>query len=387
MHLHVSTKQVPCTYVCLGYGISAPTKCPDYRVHFSYECCKNNKFSRSHAPQSFNSFNPNNLLDMLILLEQNFLFSQDGELLPIIYEVLSYEMETHAKAMYLIVVMQMLKHSPFYSDQSRRIATEMYTNIHNLLQNARVISIQINFLYQDLSRSHELRTREMDNTTCLHLSYGFDNYDTFSLRLDLPHQNECNIHFNNLSPGGIKSYFYNSIEYQEIIAEHPEASSWFIELEGKWYLKERHKCGLGSSSKVLYQKLCDGKNHTPVFNTSYPEEDFLVYLCSVNQLVANVTNGSVDKDEENARRSYQLDHIMFDSYLYVLSFMLADLESCQVLFERIIDRAITYKLILNSDRKDYTSLEGLHLIIQAAKSRVKTTANEHIHRQSHGTYI
>lgn len=50
--------------------------------------------------------------------------------------------------------------------------------------NACVIVIQPNFLHLNTEKPSEYRTKKSDNTTRLHIVYGYDNFDAYSLRFD-----------------------------------------------------------------------------------------------------------------------------------------------------------------------------------------------------------
>lgn len=87
----------------------------------AYECiCKKN-FSQQFAPQSFKSFHPNDCLDKLDPYRLcNEFYSDNKEFLPLVYKIINYQLLTHANAMILIVIFQIMKYSPYIDNITKK---------------------------------------------------------------------------------------------------------------------------------------------------------------------------------------------------------------------------------------------------------------------------
>ncbi|WP_349946737.1 hypothetical protein ABFV83_00085 [Lacrimispora sp. BS-2] len=336
----------------------------------AYECFCNQKFSREYAPQSFESFHPDCYIDEL----EMYLFSDDyfklnNNMLPIVYRIINYEILSHANSMYLIVIFQILKHSIFYNDITHNIAKELYNNLHLLLKDARVVSVQTNYLFQDTHKSYDKRNRQTDNTTRLHIVYGFDNYDTYSLRLDLSHKGIDWIHYNNNSPGGVKSYYFTQTDYDIIIQDMPDMKKCFINQGNKWYLKEKCNCNLNQEENELFDLIQRRNEHTHVFNTIYSEEDVITFLNEINKFLSNLSAGGIDKTGKNAKYCFNFDKLMSLLELFHVCQVNSDAEGIDKFMKLIVERAIIYDIILPSDKKCFLSNEGIQIIIDLAYDR------------------
>jgi hypothetical protein len=290
-------------------------------------------------------------------------------MLPIIYRIINYEIISHANSMYLIVASQLLKHSIFYNDTTHNIAEELYDNLHLLLKDARIISIQTNYLFQDTQKKHEERNRQTDNTTRLHILYGFDNYDTYSLRLDLSHKGIEWVHYNNKSPGGVKSYYFTKPEYDEIIQDMPFLDKCFLKHGDKWFLKEKCNCKLNHEENEMFELIQKRKEHAYVFENIYSEENVMDFLYQINKLLSNLFTCGIDKTGDNAKYCFNLDKLMCWLELYHICKGISDVNGAEEFAKLIVERAINYGIISSSDKKSYSSDEGIQIIIDLAFDR------------------
>lgn len=335
----------------------------------SYECSYKQYFSKEYAPQSFENFHPSHYLDALKLYLFDEYFDQNKSNLQMLYRIINYQIISHANAMYLIVVSQILKHSIFYNNSTRYISEELYNNLRFLLKDARVISIQTNQLFQDMYKNHEERNKHKDNTTRLHILYGFDNYDSYSLRLDLSHQGVGWIHFNNNSPGGVRSYFFSKCEYNSIIKDMPSLNMCFINYGDKYFLKEKCNCTLNREEKALFELVQKQKEHAYVFKNTYSEKNVVEFLSVINYFLFNLSTSNIDKNGENAKYSFNFDKLMSWLELYYICRTSSDTEGANKFAELILSRAINYGIISSSDEKEFLSDEGIQLIIDLAYDR------------------
>lgn len=335
----------------------------------AYECIYRQKFSKEYAPQSFKSFYPNCYIDFLELYSSPEYYKQNSNLLSVLYRIINYEITTHANAMYLIIVSQILKHSPFHSAVIHNIAEEMYDNLHNLLRDARVISIQFNHLFQDVYKDYNTRCKASDNTTRLQILYGFDNYDSYSLRLDLSHAGVGWIHFNNESPGGIKSYFFSKSEYESVVSNTPSLKKCFINYGEKWFLKELMNCDLNREEKVIFELEQKKKDHFRVFQKTYSEKNVIHFLSTIKYFLFNFPINNVDRNGQNARFSFNHDKLMSWLESYYIFKSCSDISQANILMKHIVNKAVEYRIISATEIDDFYSEDGLQLIIDLSYER------------------
>lgn len=335
----------------------------------TFECICNGLLSRENAPQSFKTFHPNNCLDILELFSYEEHFKIYNNRLQILYRITDYELKSHANSMYIIVVSQILKHASFSNESIRSIGAELYENLHFLLKDARLITIHTNHRYQDLRKKFHDRTRRTDNTTRLHLLYGFDNYDSYSLRLDLPHEGIGWIHYNNCSPGGVKSHFFTESEFEIIVEKMPRLKECFINYGDRWFLKEIRNCALNLDEKQSFEKVRKQKEHTSVFKNVYSEENVLMFLSIMTGFVSPILSNHVDKNGQNAKQSFNYDKLMMLLKFYHKCKTSFDAEATKQVAEMIVNKGINCGIILPSDKEDYSSEDGILMIIDLAQSK------------------
>lgn len=334
----------------------------------AYECMCNHAFSREHAPQSFESFHPTDytqILDAFVVYADY--YDKNKDYLPIIYEIISYQLISHSLAMFLIIIMQVIKHSVYLNDTVKKIASEIYDNTHKLLKDACIIVMRTNFLYFDIEKPFENRTRESDNTTRLHIVYGYDNFDAYSLRFDFCHQGINWIHYNNESPGKVSSYCFTKQEYDSIVFEFPKMKNCFIEHNKCYFLKERINCELDEFTE--FDKIEDAKKHAYAFNQEYSESDVLFVLDLINIFLTNVSQGYVDKTGEAAKYAFNLDYLMCRLELLNICRIAGNTEYEKIFANTIVDKAVNYGLLNDNEKESFNSLEGLCMIIKLAKER------------------
>ena len=85
----------------------------------------------------------------------------------------------------------------------------MYEHLLGMLQNAWLIAAQVELLPMQYSDTPEKRTRK-DRTTRIQLLYGYPNYDSYCIRLDLKHKGQGFVHYNN------KNQLFMNIRKQKI---------------------------------------------------------------------------------------------------------------------------------------------------------------------------
>ena len=256
-----------------------------------------NYFSLNFAMYSNSDFHPMDSIDYLeLFLIDHEYYEQNKVILPIIYHLLWYEFYTRTNTLYLITIAQIIKHSPFFDDSICEIAGELYSHLLFMLKNARVISVQINSLFCTELSKPESRTKE-DNTTRLQVLYGYNNFDTYAIRLDLVHEGQGFVHYNNISPGGIKCCLFSRSEYADIITKYPQLSECFIEYGDRWALKERNNCDMAKEKAELYDSVEKAKSHDPAFNKNFTEKNIKYFIELLGNMLPQRCYVPIDREE------------------------------------------------------------------------------------------
>ena len=284
--------------------------------------------------------------------------------------LLKYELTTRNKTMMLIIAIQMIYRTPFLPKTVRGIAEELYEILLCHLKNSKIVSIQVNTKYQDVARVAANRTRYQDNTTRLEIQYSFDNYDIYSLRLDLSHEGEEFVHFNNISHGGIRCCLLSDKEYSCIIEKNPELEKCFIQHGNYWMLKERHNISFTDSEMIsAYEDVIKNNSHKKVFDRDFREEDIILFTDLLASLLPSDYILQVDKEGDNAKWSFQYNKLISGLAMIQLSIH-RNIKYVDKWIDKMIDAAVSYGLIDNSDIEDMRSLDGMCFLVEVAEERL-----------------
>lgn len=336
----------------------------------TFECMYNNCFSQEFTIYFNSDFKPMDIINLLkLFLISSEYYENYKDMLPVIYQLLCYEFYTRTNTLYLITIVQIIKHSPFYDKSICDIADEFYSNLLFMHRNARVISIQINSLTPTMDFKPELRTKK-DNTTRMQVLYGYDNYDTYVVRLDLAHMGEGFVHYNNKSPGGNRCCLFNEDEYLAIIEKHPELVKCFIVYGDRWSLKERTNCNLSKEEKKLYERIRKDKEHDPIFNKTYAEQNIMYFIELIGNVLPQYCYVPIDREEIHARYCFNFDKIMGGVFCLYLAYLMHNEKEIEAIIDFITSIAVNYKVIPGSDKRDYSCIDGICIIIESAKSRI-----------------
>ena len=301
----------------------------------------------------------------------------DKSLLSIISHLAQYELRTRLNALYLIMITQIIMHSPFFEEEIHKMALEMYEHLMFILKNGKIISIQVNSLHCDIAKSGDDRTKR-DNTTRLQILYGYENFDTYVMRVDLSHQGQPFIHFNNASPGKLCSYLFTKEEYENTISRYPLLKSCFIEYNNnRWALKERNNCELTKEMARMFDTVESEKAHKGVFSESFSEGCVIRFIDLLSNMLPSTCYTPIDKDGEHARRCFNYDILVRNTSWLCLacinSFINKESESIDILMNDIFTKATNYGLIPNEDHLTCDSLFGVYYILHLAKEKANIT--------------
>jgi len=344
----------------------------------TYECMLEQQFSLKHTVYDSGDSPPMDYLKMLMtLVTSDDCLEYDKSLLSIISHLAQYELRTRLNALYLIMITQIIMHSPFFEEKIHKMALEMYEHLMFILKNGRIISIQVNSLHCDIAKSCDDRTKR-DNTTRLQILYGYENFDTYVMRVDLSHQGQPFIHFNNTSPGKVCSYLFNKEEYENAISRYPLLESCFVEYSNeRWALKERSNCELTKEMSKMFDTVESEKAHKGVFSENFSEDCIVRFIELFLNMLPSTCCIPIDKDGEYARRCFNYDILIRNTTLlylaYISSFIREESESINLLIDDIFNKALNYGLTLEEERIERDSLFGAYYILHLAKEKANIT--------------
>ena len=246
-----------------------------------------------------------------------------------------------------------------------------------ILKNGRIISIQANSLYFDSAKKCDDRTKQ-DNTTRLQILYGYENFDTYVMRVDLSHKGQPFIHFNNASPGKVCSYLFNKEEYENTISRYPLLQSCFVEYSNdRWALKERNNCELTEEMARMFDTVESEKAHKIVFSESFSEDCVVRFIELFSNMLPATCLIPIDKNGEHARKCFNYDILIRNTtllYLTCMSNLVRDeSESINLLIDDIFDKALNYGLILEEEQIKRDPLFGIYYILNLAKEKANVT--------------
>lgn len=336
------------------------------------ECMYKKYYSVDFAVFNNSNYQPKNELNLLrsfITTGHRDIF--DRKYLPFLYRIISYELITRVNSIYLITITQIIKHSDFMSNDIKEMSNEMYDYLLYMVQNARIISVQTNFLPPLRSEHSEIRDK-YDNTTRLQIIYGYENYDSYVLRLDLAHKGQELIHYNNKSPGGIKCCLFTHNEYNSIIKESPVAKVFFVKYGSRYALKELNNLDISKELLKVYEEIRNKKEHTSAFNNTYDENDIVKFINIISLMLPSNCLVHIDFEEKHARSCFNYNKIMYYAILLEIAFLSHEKNDFQKILKLISTTASRYGLILEDSTDEFSNIEGVCLIIDEAKSKINS---------------
>lgn len=285
-------------------------------------------------------------------------------------ESLSYEFSTRSKALYLITILRILINSKQTSNYIKDIATDLYLNNITLLRNGRIIDIASNLKYHDQKVPFQQRKKNNSETTRMEICYGYENYDSYFLRLDLAHKGEGFIHYNNVTPGDVKSCLFAENEYQSAIKKYPDTEPFFIKYDKRYALKERIHCKFTSDSKDHYEELREHKEHDPVFNNDYTEDNVLEFIDEFTKFLPARCLRPIDKD--GTRKRYLFNHNkLMGGVQRITILILAKNKHVYDEYHEFASAAVRYGLITTDETRKFENIDGILEILKRSKSRIE----------------
>ena len=93
------------------------------------------------------------------------------------------------------------------------------------------------------------------------------------------------------------------------------------------------------------------------------------FLYEINKFQSNLFKSGIDKTGKNARYCFNLDKLMSWLELFHMCQVISDVEGVDKFVGLIVEGAINYGIISSSDKKSFSSNEGIQLIIDLAFDR------------------
>lgn len=238
--------------------------------------------------------------------------------LELFFEVYVYELTKKLDSMYFLFIITMIINSPFISVDFKNIGNEFRNEISPILKDTKLISIRINSMYQDTTILPNGRTRSNSDTTRLLLIYGFENFDSYFLRLDLKHKGRDCIHFNNNSPGGRKSYLLCKKEYDNIISKYPKIKEYFIEYSSHLYmLKEKINLDVDKEIKGCIKEYETQYSHYNLFE-GFDESEVIEFIELLSKYMPMKYFSKIDKENLYAIKCTNFNKLMYNVNLLFL---------------------------------------------------------------------
>ena len=171
--------------------------------------------------------------------------------------------KAHVEYLKFLVILLCITESPFYSKQSRMIASQLKNCLKKILVNCRIEKF---FMEPNIQYSEE--EFGIHTTTKFEMYFIQSNGDRYCLRLDFPHNDVKKIHFNIHEPFRGTAFPIKKYEFQELCDKCPDCDLndffykygdcyWF---KNNFLLKIKEKCK-DEEYVILYKKFCDNRHY------------------------------------------------------------------------------------------------------------------------------
>ena len=374
--------------------------------------CNTGYFENCNMPEfnfeyKFNMYNEkfSSQIDLLNCLKGIVCFNTSGykifelDYYNVLCDSIIHELKCRITAINLIVALQIIKHSPIFTNDIKEMAHELYNYFLNIFRNGRIISVKFNSKYFNTNIDVSKRTKD-DNTTRLEILYGFSNYDDYALRLDYAHGFIEYAHFNNISPGKNKAFLFKKHQYEMIIKDHPDFKDLFIKYPDNEHLelpesfehdipnlnehvfnnstifalKEKINCNLTSEQSTIYDKICSTSDHIRIFKKNYEEKDIEMFLNIFSMILPNNFKNVIDTEQAHATNCFYFDKFMSEVMNLCLIYGYSIYSKQQIdtssIFKRLGNLAFTYKYIDSNDKDEIKTFEDIDYIINIAKEMI-----------------
>lgn len=341
----------------------------------TFMCMKDGSFSTKYAVQEWKNTNYHDNIWFLTNYMNDELFSLDANTLQIYIKSIKYDIETRLNSIYYTGVLLLIDNSPFIKDEIKSISKDFYHYLIVLLKNCRLIGMKLNLS----GPQEEINSRgRINNTTQVLMVYGYDNYDTYCLRLDLPHKGIEFIHYNNRSPGSgnneVESCIFSKEEYNVIIerySEFPSLNELFVKHGNTYALKERCNCNFSSIEiERIFDSLEKSHGHIKFSEKKYDEKSILEFIELLSYFYES--KRETIQSDEYVINCFNYDRIMLKSKCLMQCMIHRELtgEDYKIdkQIESIVKTAIRYGIIEQCDEP--YDIEDVKIIIEYTEDRI-----------------
>ena len=341
----------------------------------TFMCMEEGRFTREYAAQDWKeTYYAENISFLTYYLETK-TFRLNRENLQLIVKSITYELETRSNLIYCIGVLLIIDSSPYFEDDIKHISKELYLYIKKKKKNSRLIGMKLN-----LNSPHvEIGSRgRNDDTTQMLMVYGYNNYDSYCLRLDLPHKGIEFLHYNNRSPGSgsneVKSCIFSEKEYLEIIEKYSEIAGlrdMFIEYGGLFALKERCNCAFKSTEEEKLFDLLESNHAHISFSQTQHDENSILEFIEILSFFFGSRRGTIQSDDY-AIKCFNLDKIMMKSKILAICIIHHEITGEDLRIEKqinqIVETAIKYGVYERYDEP--YGIDDVKLVIDCSMDRI-----------------
>ena len=344
----------------------------------AFMCMKDERFSTNYAVQEWKNTNYQDSIGFLTYYLKDEIIDLDKDVLQLNIWSIKYDLETRLNIIYLSGVLLLIDDSPFINDDIKGISKDLYLYLITRLKNCRLIGMKLNIISPQVDIDNRGR---IDNTTQMLMVYGYDNYDTYCLRLDLPHRGIRFLHYNNRSPGNgnneVKCCILNREEYDAIIARYPEfpqLSEMFIDYGGQFALKERCNCKFDSpEEECLFNTLESEHEHIGFSEKEYDERSILDFIELLSYFF-RLQRETIQSDEY-AIKCFNFDRIMLQSKILASSIVHCELTGVDLKIDKqinsIVNAAFRYGIIERYDKSNGSyGIDDVKLVLEYTEDRI-----------------
>lgn len=341
----------------------------------TFMCMEESRFTREYAPQDWKGTYYVENIDFLMNYLETEAFRLDRDNLQLTVKSITYELEARLNFIYCIGVLLIIDSSPYLEDSIKHISKELYLYLITYLKNSRLIGMKLN-----LNSPHvEIGSRgRNDDTTQMLMVYGYNNYDTYCLRLDLPHKGIEFLHYNNRSPGSggneVKSCIFGEKEYLEIIEKYSEItglSDMFIEYGGLFALKERCNCAFKSNEEKRLFDLLESNHAHISFSRKQHDENSILEFIELLSFFFGSKRETIQSDDY-AIKCFNLDKIMMESKILANCIIRQEITGKDLRIDmqinQIVETAIRYG-VYERDDEPY-GIDDVNLVIDCSMDRI-----------------
>ena len=261
-----------------------------------------------------------------VLFDENWT-DDANEMLLLFYRWFKYDISSKANSLYFFASLYLISDSEFLPTYIKDFAKLLIDKLKPLCADGKILSMQINNCVPEHDVAHR---KSDDDTAAMQFVVGFDNYDSYYIRLDRAHKGQQSLHLNAGTPGEFsagsgkwtKCFCFSSDEYQKVINNYPSFADYFIEHETAYntvyFIKEKTNCNISKEDSELLSNIISSKAHE-AFDSDITESDFdrFVYCLS---LAMNGCLKHIDSDYTQEKKHFKHNRNIISAYLYILAF-------------------------------------------------------------------